>query len=62
MAQSWLRFERERGSADDLLQALIKTDPILSEAAAHAIRKADPHLDSQTKVMLNDLKRDYHVL
>ncbi|KAK9810066.1 hypothetical protein WJX72_004227 [[Myrmecia] bisecta] len=36
LAEAWLRFEREHGSAEDLFQATLKVDPILKEAAAAA--------------------------
>lgn len=50
IAHAWLRFEREHGSADDLLQAFIKTEPVFSEAASYETARADPQLAAQVDV------------
>ncbi|KAK9841647.1 hypothetical protein WJX74_009405 [Apatococcus lobatus] len=36
LCQAWQRFEREHGSPDDHFQACLKTEPLLSKAAAEA--------------------------
>ncbi|KAG2433859.1 hypothetical protein HXX76_008213 [Chlamydomonas incerta] len=41
LSHAWLRFEREEGSADDYLAALLKVEPILEESAAAAAAAAD---------------------
>ena len=41
LCQAWLRFEREHGSADDHLQAVVKTGPILEQATAEAMATAN---------------------
>ena len=41
LCQAWVRFEREHGSAEDHLQALIKTTPIVERAAAEAMAAAN---------------------
>ena len=41
LCQAWVRFEREHGSLEDHLQAVLKTTPILERAAAEAIAAAN---------------------
>ena len=41
LCQAWVRFEHEHGSAEDHLQALLKTTPIVERAAAEAMAAAN---------------------
>ena len=50
IAHAWIKFERERGSAEDLLQAIIKTEPVFSEASTHDTERSHPHLVPQVDV------------
>lgn len=52
VCEAWLRFEREHGTADDHLQAVIKTEPVLSAALAAATAVANPKGALESKVRL----------
>ena len=41
LCQAWVRFEREHGSAEEHLQALLKTTPIVERAAAEVMAAAN---------------------
>lgn len=50
LCQAWVRFEREHGSAEDHLQALLKTGPILEKAAAEAMAAANAEAAATAQV------------
>lgn len=50
VCEAWLRFEREHGSAEDHLLAVLKTEPILSAALAAATAAANPEVAAESKV------------
>ena len=50
LCEAWLRFEREHGSAEDYFQAFVKTEPVLTAAAAAAAEAAQPELAAETQV------------
>ncbi|GFR47944.1 hypothetical protein Agub_g9748 [Astrephomene gubernaculifera] len=56
LCHAWLRFEREEGSADDYLQALLKVEPILEENAAAAVAAADPAAAAAAKAAVQRAK------
>jgi len=54
VCQAWLRFEREHGSAVDHLEAVVKTTPVLAQAAAMAAAQANPQMAVETKVGVHE--------
>ncbi|PNH11751.1 Squamous cell carcinoma antigen recognized by T-cells 3 [Tetrabaena socialis] len=56
VCNAWLRFEREEGSADDYLQALLKVQPILEESAAAAAAAADQAAAAEAKAAVQKAK------
>ena len=53
VCEAWLRFEREHGSADDHFQAVLKTQPVLSQALAAATAAANPEAAAESRVSLS---------
>ncbi|GIL49503.1 hypothetical protein Vafri_5836, partial [Volvox africanus] len=56
LCHSWLRFEREEGSADDYLHALLKVEPILEESAAAVAAAADQAVAAAAKAAVQKAK------
>ncbi|GLC34775.1 hypothetical protein PLESTB_001162500 [Pleodorina starrii] len=56
LCHAWLRFEREEGSADDYLQALLKVEPILEESAAAVAAAADQAAAAAAKAAVQKAK------
>ncbi|KAG2484382.1 hypothetical protein HYH03_016798 [Edaphochlamys debaryana] len=56
ICHAWLRFEREEGSADDYMQAMLKVEPILEESAAAAAATADQAAAAAATAAINNAK------
>lgn len=50
LCQSWVRFEREHGSAEDQLQAELKVEPIIDAASAAAAAAANEQATAAAQV------------
>ena len=53
VCEAWLRFEREHGSAKEHFEAVVKTEPVLSQALAAATAAAHLHTAAESKVNLS---------